>query len=125
MTNRIQGKQKNKPWHMQSAVEQLHKKMKESIKEWLNAYFIRESPEWIKGQIVTESEQGMAWLKENGYHWEHTRIRHISPFAFAMVFELNQKDLMVNEFEFIITHDGGIKNEMKFASQVFVGVYER
>src|ERR1700761_3964395 len=108
--------QKRKPWHVEATIKELHKKMKDSVGEWLDAYFKIHAPITVFAHILDRNPLGLDWLKEEGYHHDHRMIRHISDNSFAMVFHLYKKDIIVNTFEFIVNHDGGFKDPHKIGA---------
>lgn len=113
--------EKRKPWHLLPIIQQLHKEMKHHVGNWCDMYFKTVAPESVYPHLLERDELGAQWLKEEGYHWDHKRIRHVSDFSFAMVFEMMKGDLTVNEFEFIVNHDGGFKSPHVIAAMIFVG----
>lgn len=112
---------KRKPWQIKSVIDALHKHMKVCVGEWCDQFFMKEAPEAVRPHLMARDKVGAQWLDESGYRWEHKRIRHISDFSFAMVFEMLKNDVVVNQFEFIVNHDGGFKDPHVIAAMIFTG----
>jgi hypothetical protein len=120
MKNNPIGK-KSKPWHVEKAVKELHKKMKDSVAQWLDMYFMTVCPEAIKPHLEAKDSVFLAWLKSEAYHHDHNRIKYISDFSFSMVFNLYKQDIIVNSFDFIVAHDGGFKEPHAIAAMIYTG----
>lgn len=119
--NRMNLGQRRKPWHIQALITEIHKKMKDSVGEWLDAYFKIHAPESVFPHLLNRDKVGLEWMCAESYHYDHKKIKHISDTAFAMVFDLYKKDLVVNTFDFIVTHDGTFKEPHALAAMIFVG----
>lgn len=116
---------KRKPWHVQAAIEDLHKQMKTRIGEWLDSYISKVCPEQLLPHLRSHDKVYSDWLKSEGYHYDHKTIRHISDFSFAMEFTLYKGEAsdttIQNKFDFIVNHDGGFKEPHAIAAMIFTG----
>lgn len=124
-SNRIFGK-KRKPWHVESAITDLHKQMKTYIGQWLDAFYIKNAPPSVAALLEARDAKGLEWVKEQGYHYDHKSIRHISDTSFAMEFILYKGEAtranIVSQFDFEVVYDGTkFLDPHALAAMIFVG----
>lgn len=124
MVNRLNN-QKKKPWHQEAVVKDLHNKMKLAIEEWLDFWAEKNLPPAVTALLHDRNVNGLKYMEQSGYHWEHDSVKILSDTRINMEIKLLRgEDTLINTMDFIINHDGGVKDVYKLCAMVFVGRYD-